>query len=656
LDHPGCSKRLGASIVLVTTWISTGSWLRAVAAGFCVVMFEAGCAAEHGSIRTFVKVVQPERSELAAPWPPAIVPQPRDVRRLRGSMVFPAVVRISGSERAPEVASLLEAGLGSIGTRIESDTRIGTFQIRLLADAGDSRLGPEGYRLLVNSSGIGISANTDAGLFYGAQTLLQLATRDGVRPAAIPFVEIVDWPEYRWRGIHLDVSRHFFPKAVVEQFIDVAARFKLNTFHWHLTDDQGWRLEVPAYPNLTAIGGCRAATQIGGFGSRETDGVRTCAWYTEDDVREVVAFAKRRHVTVVPEIEGPGHSVEAMAAYSTLACKAGSYEPLVYWGSTKYSLCPSDATFAFYDVVFRELSELFPGPYVHIGGDEVPYWSWRSDPTVDALMRRRGLESYPEVEAYFTRRVQAIAKKYHRRIVGWNEIESSGVSSDAVVMAWTDREAGPAAARRGYDVVMVPGPPLYFDAYQSRSEGEPPAIGGLTTLEDVYDYDPSAGFDDPAARVHLLGAQGNLWTEYIPTREQLWYMAYPRALALSEVCWSPRSRMSWPGFVHRAGVALARLERLGVTFRVPPVTFAIRDHGAPIELADSVPNAEIWYSLDRETGSVSWTRYRAPLEVKAGVRVMAMATISGHRPSVVSSEIASELSDAGPDVPARTYR
>jgi hexosaminidase len=565
-------------------------------------------------------------------------------------MVLPATVILLGSQHLPEVSSLLKFGLGAIGTRIAAaDDSADSTPIHLVEATPTAPLGPEAYRLVIDANGIVISASSGAGFFYGAQSLLQLVTTDGFHPATIPFVDISDSPEYRWRGIHLDVSRHFFSKAIVEQFIDVAARFKLNVFHWHLTDDQGWRLQVPAYPNLTSIGGCRSATQIGAFASRENDGAPFCAWYTEDDVREVVAFAAARHVMVVPEIEGPGHSVEAMAAYNELACGPGDYEPLIYWGSTRYSLCPSDATFAFYDALFRELSDLFPGPYVHIGGDEVPYTSWKSNSIVHALMRREGLSSYADVQAYFTRRVEGIARKYKRRIVGWNDIEENGISSEAVIMAWTDREAGVTAARQGNDVVMTPGPPLYFDAYQSHEDSEPPAIGGLTTLRDVYDYDPSEGFSDPATRQHLLGAQGNVWTEYIPTPDHLWYMAYPRALALAELCWTPRSRMSWPGFQRRAGVALSRLEPLGVTFRIPPVTFASTKNGTAIELSDIVPNAQIWYSLGGAAVNAAWVPYRGPILIKSNVKVSAFAKITGYRDSVRVRDSLDDLSNASRD-------
>jgi hexosaminidase len=578
------------------------------------------------------------------------------MQRTAGTMTLPPTVTIQTRDKtAHNVALQLRSQFERLGinSRVDgADTTPPT--IRLFDNTSEPRLGTEGYELHVGGSGIEITANTDTGLYYGAQTLEQLATTDGRTAARIPYVRIIDWPEYRWRGLHLDVSRHFFPKEIIERYIDVASRFKLNTFHWHLTDDQGWRLQVPKYPQLTTIGGCRGATQTGGFGSTTTDGKPTCDSYSESDVREIVAFAADRHVAVIPEIEGPGHSVEALAAYGFLACAPGPYATLTLWGSTKYSFCPTEKTFAFYDDVFRELAELFPAPFVHIGGDEVPSYSWRGSSAVASLMRREGLATYADVQGYFARRVQKIAQKYHRRIVGWDEIDRAGVTPGAVVMAWSGSAAGLTASRHGHDVVMTPDPPLYFDAYQGSPHSEPAAIGGLTTLVAVYNYDPLESIEPPELRKHILGAQGNTWTEYIPNAAQLWYMVYPRALALSELCWSARDRKNWTDFKRRAGIALARLEPLGVNFRVPEVTFRVvsanvtaasgklnayraevpaTSRDVTVGLDEVVPNAAIYYRRNGSFGTGSLKLYKQPLRVKAGEELDAIATIAHYRPS-----------------------
>jgi hexosaminidase len=595
---------------------------------------------------------------------PSLVPLPRHMERLEGAVSLRGPVTITwegpqGREVARQLAEyLVKLGVAANGESPQS----GALTIALSAPVGEPELGEEGYRLVVDSKGVTIRANTGAGLFYGTKTLEQLATDDGRTAHAIPRVRIADWPEYAWRGLHLDVSRHFFSAAAVKEFIDVAAGFKLNTFHWHLTDDQGWRLPIPQYPNLVAIGGCREATQVGPFTAQTTDGTPFCAHYTVDEIRDVVAFAKTRYVKVVPEIEGPGHSVEALASYGSLACTPGPYATLTHWGSTKYSMCPTDDTFRFYDGVVRAAAQLFPGNLLHVGGDEVPFYSWRQSAAVSRLMRAQGLGDYREVQGYFTRRVEAIARKYGKRIVSWSEVAQTAVPTDAIIMSWTGGAVGLAAAREGRDVVMTPGPPLYFDHYQGPPEGEPVAIGGyLTPLSAVYDFDPLYDSTDPRLRKHVLGAQGNLWTEYIPTQSQLWYMAYPRALALAELCWTPRDLKSWSGFTRRAGVALQRLEPDGVTFRIPEVTYRVvaptafvaptptgtntysavppaLQPDATVELASLVPNAVVHYTLDGTDPTAGSPVYTRPLKLKAGDTVRARAMLGGaYRPSAIST-------------------
>jgi hexosaminidase len=579
---------------------------------------------------------------------PAVVPLPRRMRRRPGKMVLGSavVIRTSG-KAAGAAAQQLASELGRLGITATVDERTATpATIQLTQTARRPEIGPEGYDLEVAATGIKIAAKSGAGLFYGAETLEQLISSDGRKPHAVGFVRIIDWPQYRWRGLHLDVSRHFFPVRVVEQYIDVAARFKLNTFHWHLTDDQGWRIDIPKYPRLVSAGGCRAGA---------------CAYYTAKDVRAIVAFAAKRHVTIVPEIEGPGHSVEALAAYPFLACDGGRYATLTHSGSTSDSLCPTERTFQFYDDVFGRLAQLFPAPVIHIGGDEVPYSSWRGDPYVAALMRRERLGSYAAVQAYFTRRLEAIARKYHRRIAGWDEILNMDVSRTAIITAWRGQYSTAIASHGGYDVVATPNAPLYLDAYQGPPGGEPRAFPGrLTTLRMVYDYDPARSIPT-RERSHLLGAQANMWTEHVSTPSHLWYMAYPRVLALSELCWIPPKQKNWPDFKRRAGIALQRLEPLNITFRIPEVTFAVtnakviptsphlnvyrarisaRSSHTTIVLQQIIPNAAIHYTLDGTTPTLTSRTYNHPLHLTATripKHITAIASLKGHRPSAPST-------------------
>ena len=612
-----------------------------------IVLAFAGCMS--GNVRA-----QPSaRPRAAQPHLPIfardplpVIPRPREIVREPGNFALPASLTIGArGTAARNAAAFLVPELRRYGITTTIDDSAGAAPtIRLAATAGAPQLGEEGYRLDVQASGVAITANTGTGLYYGIQTLQQLLFAPGRNARPIPYLHITDWPEFPWRGVHLDVSRHFFGVAVVERYIDLAARFKLNTFHWHLADDQGWRIEIRAYPRLTSVGGCRVGTQIGGFDSGASDGLRTCGFYSQRQVREVVAYATARHVTVIPEIEGPGHSIEALAAYPFLACAPGPFATLQRWGSTAYSVCPTERAFQFYDGVLREIAALFPAPFIHIGGDEVPYRSWRESAFVSALMQREHLEGYAAVQAYFTRRLEAIAGKYHRRIAGWDEIDAAGVGRDAIVMAWNGDATGVAAAKHGHDVVMTPDPPLYFDAYQGDPRYEPPALPGtLTTLESVYAYDPRPATLPPPLRARIIGAQGNLWTEYVPSAEHLAYMAYPRQLALAELCWTPRARMRWHDFAVRLGPSLLRLENEGVPFRIPEVRYDVHiargTDVATIALAALVPGATIHYTLDGSVPTSSSPIYAVPLRVPPGAtsaRVAALAVSAGGRASAPS--------------------
>ncbi len=500
---------------------------------------------------------------------PPIVPLPRFVTRGSGTLRLPASLAVEAHDASDaseeDVAASIVAHLRDRGVRARIGSAKSAITIRLSDHTADARLGREGYILDVSRSGVTISANAGAGLFYGLQTFEQLSRERPLR--SVPFVHIVDWPQYGWRGIHLDVSRHFFPVTVVERYIDIAARYKLNTFHWHLTDDQGWRLQIPRYPRLTSVGGCRVGSQAGGEDSTATDHRRYCGSYTQNEVREVVAYAARRFVRVVPEIEMPGHSVEALAAYPWLACRPGTYRVRELWGVSTEVMCPTERTFRFIDDVVGDVVHLFPGAYVHVGGDEVPKGAWRKSPAVLQLRAREHLRSYEDVQAYFTRRVEALVKAHQRRIVAWDDVLSGRVSRSATIMAWHGTPAGVVAAKRGNDVVMTPDPPLYFDAYQAKAQREPLAFGGLTTLGMVYAYDPMpAGLSASQAR-HILGEQANLWTEYVATPRHLWYMLLPRELALAEACWTPRPRMNYADFTRRIVPELQRLSDEKVTCR-----------------------------------------------------------------------------------------
>jgi hexosaminidase len=440
--------------------------------------------------------------------------------------------------------------------------------ILLSVDPAFPDTSPEAYRLTTGDDGVRIGARGHAGVFYGLQTLRQL-----VRPAppngwTVPDVRIADRPRFSYRGLHLDVSRHFFSVAEVERYIDLMARYKLNRFHWHLTDDQGWRIEIKRYPRLTQVGAHRKETLLEkNFDPYVGDGIPYGGFYTQDQIREVVAYAAERYVTVVPEIEMPGHAVAALAAYPELACTPGPFEVGTRWGVYDDVFCPTERTFEFLEGVLTEVMGLFPGRYIHAGGDEVPKTRWQASEAAQAVMRREGLANEEELQSYFMRRIEAFLSAHGRRLIGWDEILQGGLPPEATVMSWRGTSGGIEAARAGHDVIMSPGDPLYFDHYQGDPASEPMAIGGFNPLEGVYQFEPVPDSLTAGEATHVLGAQANMWTEYVPSDARLEYMVYPRALALAEVVWSPREGRDWAGFAARLPAELQALSRLGVSYR-----------------------------------------------------------------------------------------
>jgi hexosaminidase len=351
------------------------------------------------------------------------------------------------------------------------------------------------------------------------------------------------------------------------------ASYKLNRFHWHLTEDQGWRIEIRAYPRLTEVGAWRAETLRGHYGNRPHafDGTRYGGFYTQDEVREVVAYAAEHHITVIPEIEMPGHSLAALAAYPELACTDGPFEPATLWGVFDDIYCPKEETFAFLETVLTEVLELFPGPWIHIGGDEAPKARWRESAVAQEVIRREGLADEHELQSWFLRRIEGFLADHGRRLVGWDEIADGGLSPTATLMFWRDwsPEALAMAAEQGNDIIMTPNSTLYFDHYQGDPAQEPLAIGGLTTLGDVYAYDPVPASFTPTQGRRVLGAQANVWTEYLTTPQKVEYMVFPRLLALAEVVWSRLERRDWFSFQGRLPAQLERLDVRTVNYRRP---------------------------------------------------------------------------------------
>lgn len=433
----------------------------------------------------------------------------------------------------------------------------------------------EGYSLHISPVGIIINANNEQGVFYAFQSLRQIMRMDAVPDANdetriwnAPAVHIIDQPLFSYRGMHLDVCRHFFPVDFVKKYIDLLAYYKMNRFHWHLTDDQGWRIEIKQYPKLQEVAAWRDQTLVGKYGATEPkyDGQRYGGYYTQNEIRDVVDYARERGVMVIPEIEMPGHSMAALAAYPELSCNGGPFKVAETWGVFNDVFCPTEETFTFLENVLKEVIPLFPAPYIHIGGDECPKKRWKESEYCQALKRKEGLKDEMELQSYFVRRIEEYLNAKGKSVIGWDEILEGGIAPNATIMSWRGIDGGIAAAKAGHDAIMTPGKYCYFDKYQGDRATEPIAIGGFLPVDSVYAYNPIPAALTPEEAKHILGAQGNVWTEYIASTDYAEYMAYPRAMALAEVLWTPADRKSWASFQDRLKKQVDRLDGMKVNY------------------------------------------------------------------------------------------
>ncbi|MFE0327477.1 beta-N-acetylhexosaminidase [Streptomyces sp. NPDC058960] len=474
--------------------------------------------------------------------------------------------------------------------------------LRLVPGLGEELGSPEAYRLTADGHDVVIDGASEAGLFWGAQTFRQLLGPEAFRRAPVtgrrqwevPAVTVQDAPRFRWRGLLLDVARHFMPKDGVLRYLDLMAAHKLNVLHLHLTDDQGWRLEIKRYPRLTEVGAWRARTRFGHRASPLWEEKPHGGFYTQDDIREIVAYAAERHITVVPEVDVPGHSQAAIAAYPELGnsdvIDTTSLTVWDDWGINPNVLAPTDTTLRFYEGVFEEVLELFPSPFVHIGGDECPKDQWRRSPAAQARIKELGLADEDELQAWFVRHFDTWLTARGRRLVGWDEILEGGLADGATVSSWRGYAGGITAARAGHDVVMCPEQQVYLDHRQDGGADEPVPIGYVRTLEDVYRFEPVPPQLTPEEARHVLGAQANMWTEVTEDQGRVDYQVFPRLAAFAEVAWSalpvPAER-DFSDFERRMAAHYRRLEALGVAYRPPtgPLPWQRRPGvlGRPIE-------------------------------------------------------------------------
>ncbi len=518
-----------------------------------------------------------------------LIPAPRAVTAAPGEVRLTARSRLYTGPGAEGAGRWLRTALGQAtglplreGREPEgTDATDGTDGIALQVDG---RLGPEEYRLVSDARGVLVEGGDAAGVFWGAQTLRQLLGPDAHRRApvrrdriwAVPHLTIEDAPRFRWRGLMLDVARHFMPKDGVLRYLDLMAAHKLNVFHFHLTDDQGWRIEIRRHPRLTEVGAWRARTKFGHRASPLWDEKPHGGHYTQDDIREIVAYAAERHITVVPEIDVPGHSQAAIAAYPELGntdvIDTTALSVWDTWGVNPNVLAPTDNTLRFYEEVFEEVLDLFPSEFVHIGGDECPKEQWRSSPAVQARIAELGLADEDALQSWFVRHFDTWLSARGRRLIGWDEILEGGLADGAAVSSWRGYAGGTAAARAGHDVVMCPEQHVYLDHRQDGGPDEPVPIGWVRTLEDVYRFEPVPPELTPAQAAHVIGTQANVWTEAMEDAARVDYQVFPRLAAFAEVAWStlpaPAER-DFADFERRTAAHYARLDALGVAYRPP---------------------------------------------------------------------------------------
>lgn len=573
----------------------------------------------------------------------SIIPQPVELKLNEGNFSIDknTTVQFNASQAAlkPAVDFFVNAVKDISGIALQQN-KSAVKKVEFIL-AAQTAFKPEAYSLTVTPSLIQIKASSYAGIFYGIQSVLQTLPQVRTNAALqVPCMQINDEPRFKWRGMHLDVSRHFFSADVVKQYINLMAMYKMNTFHWHLVDDQGWRIEIKKYPKLTSTGAWRVDQNDKVWGSRPQakpgEATTYGGYYTQEEVKEIVAYAKTRNVTVVPEIEMPGHVASAIAAYPQLSCTQQPQLPLTggNYNNVSSNYCAgNEEVFSFLQDVLTEVIALFPSTYIHIGGDEVDKGPWKKCERCQARMKKEGLKNEEELQSYFIKRMEKFIVSKKRKMIGWDEILEGGLAPEATVMSWRGEAGGIEAAKMHHDVVMTPGSPCYFDHYQAGPEGEPLAIGGFNTVKKVYDYEPIPKELSAEQHKYVLGAQGNVWTEYISTAEHLEYMVLPRMLALAETVWSPAATKNWNDFSRRLQFHFKAFDAKGLHYSPGNFTVdikpAAKNGKLEVALFSEVTTASILYTTDGSVPTVSSAVYIQPIAVESTQTIRAVTVQNG---------------------------
>jgi hexosaminidase len=571
-----------------------------------------------------------------------IVPFPAQFSGFNGQFVLDKSCKIIASKDALTAAQLFAnqvntaSGLGLTVSASAKGKSI-VFQPNKA-----KKCGPEGYTLKVSPDKIIIEAESPKGYFYGVQTLLQLLPVQVYSPSkienttwAVPACSILDRPRFGYRGLMLDVSRRFMPAAFVKRQIDLMAQLKMNTFHWHLTDDQGWRIEIKKYPKLTQIGSKRKETLRGHYAQnypQQFDGQEYGGFYTQDEIRDVVKYAQSKFITIVPEIEMPGHALAALTAYPELSCDVSKkYEVGTKWGVYDDVYCPSEPTFVFLQDVLTEVMSLFPSKLIHIGGDECPKDAWKKSVFCQDLMKKLKLKDENELQSYFVKRIEKFINSKGRSIVGWDEILDGGVAPNATIMSWRGTSGGVEAAKQKHNVIMTPGAYCYLDHYQAEPAHEPLAIGGWLPIEKVYSYDPMPSELTEQQKKYVVGVQGNLWTEYITTPQQAEYMFWPRAVALAEIGWVPQGPKNFEDFASRLKSVLKGFDYQKVNYskRILDITASTQFNNEgklQVQLKKLDSDSKMYYTTNGKPATTASTEYFTPITLDKTTTIKAMTT------------------------------
>ncbi|WP_211323793.1 beta-N-acetylhexosaminidase [Chitinophaga dinghuensis] len=565
----------------------------------------------------------------------SIIPMPVSVQEKADSFLLnKRTVIVASNEADKQTASLFNSWLKELAGYELQIAAQGDNNAIILHSAADSA-NAEGYTLDVNNKTVTINGNTSAGTFYGVQTLIQLLPVEKASEMYIPGADIKDQPRFAYRGLHLDVCRHFFPVDFIKKYIDLMAMHKFNTFHWHLTDDQGWRIEIKRYPRLQEVASKRKESMVGHYNDGKYDGKPYGGFYTQEEVKEVVKYAAEHFVTVIPEIEMPGHALAALAAYPNLGCTGGPYEVGTRWGVLDDVFCAgNDSVYTFLEGVMDEVLPLFPSKYIHIGGDECPKVRWQKCPKCQARIKALGLKDEHALQSYVIQRMEKYLNSKGRQIIGWDEILEGGLAPNATVMSWRGMEGGIAAAKQHHNVIMTPGSHVYFDHYQSKGKTEPLAIGGFTPVSKVYEFEPVPKELTAEEAKYIKGAQANLWSEYIGSTGHMEYMVYPRATALAEVLWSQPEKRDYNNFLDRLKLHVKRLDLKKVNYakHVFEVMGNVDDNhkgGVEVKLDAKLDGGKIYFTTDSTAPTPQSTAYTAPVQIQQTSTVRAQVFQDG---------------------------